>query len=511
MNLNNLRSLIYKKYLLFLLLIFSAVTKLAIILPNTIPFSFDHGKDSLAILHMIKTFSPKLIGPWTSIPGLYFGPGWYYLLAPFYIIGNGNPVFAVLAMIILNLATIWIAYKYFGKLEAFILTTAPIWTIISRSAWNPFPMPFLMFVILTVLKNKEFKKESLFLIWFCVSLSFHFSSAYSVFYLIIIPIIIIYRIIKYKYKLSFKLIIYSVFGFLLPFVFQLLFELKHNFIETKSILNYISLNESDPLKTPFIQIIKSSLGEFKLAIFPEIINYPVLNKIVYLYCLFILVLGIIYSIKKKVKFDWEYLLFILIPIIGFFKLHFNLWYVYAMLPVVLIFFSKILNSLSKVFLYTFLSLLFLTPIFNLYHYHYSTKESILHSRQALPIKEVAIERIRQLSEGKSFSSYHYVPDIYDFSYQYLYFWKAFSKGWKLPYEFSYEPGKNDYIPEKAELMKKVNIFEESPKYIFYIVEKPENEEFLQQWWNRQKYEKIIHKEKLSDDVMLYQALPKNKI
>ena len=145
-----------KKYdLIIFLIIFSLFTKSILIIPNNIPFSFDHGKDSIAILHMVKTFSPKLIGPWTSIPGLFFGPAWYYLLGPVYFLTNGNPVSAVFTMIALNLVTIYLAYKHFGKLEAVVFATADAFIILSTSAWNPFPAPLLMLIILIILKKKK--------------------------------------------------------------------------------------------------------------------------------------------------------------------------------------------------------------------------------------------------------------------------------------------------------------------------------------------------------------------
>ena len=81
--------------------------------------------------------------------------------------------------------------------------------------------------------------------------------------------------------------------------------------------------------------------------------------------------------------------------------------------------------------------------------HFDHEQSYLAKHRAfLPIKVKALEKIDELSEKKSYSSYHYVPDIYDYSYQYLYFQKAF-KGKKLPYEFSYQPGETKYIKEKA--------------------------------------------------------------
>src|SRR3989344_6959022 len=103
---------------MFWLLAWAAFTRLPLIISGIIPFSFDHGRDSLAVLHLIKTLNPVFIGPWTSIPGLFFGPSWYYLLTPAYFLSQGNPVSAVWLMFFLGLIQIALAYKYFGVYEA---------------------------------------------------------------------------------------------------------------------------------------------------------------------------------------------------------------------------------------------------------------------------------------------------------------------------------------------------------------------------------------------------------
>lgn len=185
---NRLKSFFHKFFLeklLLFLLFFVIGTRIPYLLDNAVAFGFDHGKDSLAVLHMILLRSPKLIGPWTSIPGLYFGPGWYYLLAPAYFLTGLNPVSAVYVMILLLLIQVFLAYKFFGKIYAIIITSAPFWLIISTSAWNPFPMPLLTLVILIVLdlvkKDKRLSLKRTAVLGIASSLGFHFSTAYAIF------------------------------------------------------------------------------------------------------------------------------------------------------------------------------------------------------------------------------------------------------------------------------------------------------------------------------------------
>src|SRR3989344_2214997 len=128
--------------MMWLLLVFAAALRLAYISQYSFPFMYDHARDSIEVMHMIRTHSPRLIGPRASIDGLYFGPGWYYLIAIPYAI-SAHPIAPVILMIGLVLLQIILWYRYFGLPEAVIASTAITWIWISTSAWNPFPMTLL--------------------------------------------------------------------------------------------------------------------------------------------------------------------------------------------------------------------------------------------------------------------------------------------------------------------------------------------------------------------------------
>ncbi len=115
---------------------------------QTVAFTFDHGKDSLAVMDLVTSLSPKLIGPWTSIPGLYFGPAWYYLLAPMHWLLNFHPLAGPITMMLLGLVQLILVYKYFGKLAALIVLTTPLWFMTTASAWNPYPLTLASWFVL---------------------------------------------------------------------------------------------------------------------------------------------------------------------------------------------------------------------------------------------------------------------------------------------------------------------------------------------------------------------------
>src|SRR3989344_8541555 len=100
------------------LLAWVALTRLPWLLSGTFLFGFDQGRDAVAVLHLIKTLNPVFIGPWTSIPGLFFGPAWYYLLAPTYLLTQGHPLAGPVTMFVLCLVGITLTYKYLGAYEA---------------------------------------------------------------------------------------------------------------------------------------------------------------------------------------------------------------------------------------------------------------------------------------------------------------------------------------------------------------------------------------------------------
>jgi len=490
-----------KKWLI-LLLLFAAATRLPYIFPNTIPFSFDHGKDSIAVLHLIKTYSLKFIGPWTSIPGLFFGPGWYYLLAPAYIIANGHPLSGPILMLILGLIQIWLAYKYLGKEEAIIMATAPIWIILSTGAANPFPMTLITLLILILLKQIEKKRKislkQIIYLGLLISLGFHFSSALAIFYVVIIPLILLIR----KIKLGIKKITAGIVAFFVPFIPQLLFEVKNNFLQFKSLIAYFTEGESQNITPGKISVVNQSvLHELGLGILPEI-------GWLYYLATGLLITSLIYTlIKKKLWPFWlEIGILIIVPTIGFWFLHYNVWYVYGLLPIAVATAGYVLRSAPKLITIPYFVLLFIFPFYGLYqHYNVSVK-TVKNGRSFLPIKMKVLEYVYQQAGNKPFSSYQYTPEIYDYDYQYLYFWQAF-KGKPLPVEFSYKPGEISYVTEKTDLLKKFPKNNNEPEKIFLIIGKPENKYHypLNEWLGNIKYKKIVNKKVFSEEVEVWEV------
>ena len=474
-----------KNWSIVALLVYAFLIRAVYPLTESFVFRFDHGKDSLAVMDLILNGNLKFVGPWTSIPGLFFGPAWYYFLGICYLIGNLTPVAGIWGMIGLILWQIWLMDKYFGKLPAVIIATGSLWITISSSAWNPYPLPLVSLGLIIILKKlieknekKDGQKEQLkwylkqfFWLGFLMALGLHFSSAYAVFYLLIIPAAIGIG----KIKINWQRIIAAGAGFLVPSIPQILFELKNNFMEIRAVFDYLfnaeSSRASENYSLPFI--LKSSLGEMKNALIPDLrLGSESLTQTVNLILLIgflILTLGAIVVFCKKHRSDFKkdraFLLilglFIFIPLIGISLLHFNIWYLLGLLPAVVILITYFWKTLPKKIILGWMLIVLIIPIINLYHFfNYDVNDFFANDYMFFKPTKNAIEAIKKDVGNRNFAVFTFVPDIYDFSWQYLWLLGA-TKGEKLPVYFAYQKEAPIYAKEKPALMERFNYEENS--------------------------------------------------
>lgn len=81
---------------------------------NFLTFGYDQARDAIVSQSILKG-DLKIQGPPASTPGLYHGVFYYYLLAPAYLVGHGNPVSVVYWIAFLNSLTVFIVF-YLGYL-----------------------------------------------------------------------------------------------------------------------------------------------------------------------------------------------------------------------------------------------------------------------------------------------------------------------------------------------------------------------------------------------------------
>lgn len=489
----------------------SLLTRMLPALYRLVPFGFDHGKDSLAILGMIVGHTPKLIGPWTSIPGVFFGPGWYYLLLPGYILTNGDPISAVYTLIILSVIQALLVWKIWGITPALLIILAPLYIITSTSAWNPYPMTLLTSMLLAITwitaKKQELSLVHALILGLTAGLGFHFSAAYAIFY---IPFVLAAPII-FRTKKPFLSVLIILGGVISAFIPQLLFELRHSFVQSIALLRYFSAGEPHALSlTKVAQVLHVISKELSLAVFPRMNGGSTILNYFNLGIMIVLSVAFCYLFfqwwKKRDTWQrqwciWSVLFLIIIPTIGYFFLHFNVWYVYGMAPVLTVLTGLIVARTSRPIFVAILTLFVVITSWNLYHY--VTIEIPVHnnSKTMLKTKESVLNYIVHSAQGRSFAVFTYVPDIYDYSYKYLWYRQAYN-GDVFPTTVSYMPNAPEYSTDESILSSLTANTGNMPELTFYVIEQPSDSELYQQWWSAQIYGEVLSEEIIGSDVLV---------
>ncbi|MBU1199945.1 hypothetical protein KJ953_00245 [Patescibacteria group bacterium] len=226
--------------LVILTLLFSSLIRTIEVSNNNFAFTSDQARDMLDIRHMVVSKIPKIVGPTTSINGVFLGPFWYYFNLPAFIIGHGNPATLVYWNIFCYQLTGFLIWLYFKKknqtlavVTSILFLLMPTGFSVTRYVWNANPMPmftalFLLLVFDIIYKPSKIKKISLGII------SGLFLQVEAAFAIIFLPFSLI-LLSKQKHKLN--NIKHFLFGFLPTLIPQVIFELRHNFIMTKTFFN----------------------------------------------------------------------------------------------------------------------------------------------------------------------------------------------------------------------------------------------------------------------------------
>ena len=491
---------------LILILLLALFLRLPWILKDLFIFVFDMGRDMLWVRDIVILKKPYLIGPWGSLEGVFFGPLWYYLLSiPFKITG-GDPKGSVLLTLFFNLLTIFLSFVFgkkikserFGFLIAFLLAISPLMMNISTFAFiaNLLPLTTLIFIYSLYMclrvnknrmKNRQSKRKFLMLAVLTASFNFHFEPPMAVFTTLTLFFFAILK--SKKLKLGFKDLILAVVFFSLPFVPQMIFELRHNFLQTKSLIKYFKgENESLGGKLAFLPRVINRLEKF-IEIFGRSVFSA--NRFLVIICFFLTGL-FVWKIYKKSNLNIKNLIFVLsfsllIPFLGFiflFPPELKGWYLYGIAVIYGWFVALVFDFLlekGKIFsriIYMVFFMMFTTNIFAFL----KTKNIFSSSQQEnaglLRNQKRAIDWTYQDAEEKPFKVFVYTPPIYDYHYQYMFWWYGQKKYGYLPEEYSYLPGETAYVNFKEHY--------NNPKFretdLIYLIIEPENVESRLQGW-----------------------------
>ncbi len=466
--------------ILILVVVASTLIKGAEVMNGNFPFTTDQGRDMVDIRHMVVTLSPRLVGPTTSINGVLLGPFWYYFnLIPF-VIGGGDPSFIVYWQITwyqISVLALWFVLKRksqsLASIISILLLLMPLGFNTARYFWNANSMPFftIFYFAALILAVQNKSNRNLVMLGLISGLAMQIEAAFGI---IFFPFAFLYFTVchsrpdRESIKVKFIKILPLILGFFVTLLPQILFELKHGFIMTKILLAEMGgKGEMLGEKISFAERLVQRKEHFMQLVLQSSHLPP--NYVPYLYLTgLVICVSIFIWFKKKSKTDeskfWLLSLsFVLFSAIFYlvFPQKLKIWYTLGLSVPMAIFLGSFLNFLLE---RKALALKAISMVFIGLTLYYALKSQIDYTtyvafkpsndRSNLKNELAAIDWVYESAKGKGFKVYSYLPSVYDFPYNHLFWWYGTQKYGYQPFETAYLPGQPEYIRDVDKLWTK---------------------------------------------------------
>lgn len=358
--------------LFFVLIIFNILLSAYWLLQEDFHYDLDVSRDFLVMDDIVKNNHLTLLGPRSgAIPGVFHGPLWFYVNLPAFLIGGGNPLvvgwFWFFLSIIFLLIVFWVAMKLFdSKVALLSVLLLSVNSIINPSIglknfYNPYGAVFLtplffwwFYRYITTLKVK-------YLIFnlFTLGLIIQFQMAFGVPILIIVTIFLSTFILRKK-KLSHFI---SYVSLLIPLSSFIVFDLKHNGLQTQAIIQYFSHKDSflPGLFERLFERLRSLIFEFYDLFIPGKNIFTVFYSI---FTISTFIFAFYKSINSDRRIYWLFAyLFLGFWIISLFYRGGIGNYFWQFLPLIIIIFSSFFNYLNRKIFIIFFTLAYLINLY----------------------------------------------------------------------------------------------------------------------------------------------------
>lgn len=412
-----------KIFLLFIL-VFSLFLPIYYLIVNTIVFHTDIARDFLLIEDIVKNKPFTLIGPRSGgIPGVFHGPLWLYVNVPIFLISKGNPVaisyFWLFLYFIFLFICFLVAKKLFKNKEIPLLTVvllAASQVISVRQLFNPFGALFLSPVFFLLIYKYFLKSRflDLLLSLLVLGLMIQFQMAFAVPLLVLTVIVVCRQIIKNKkfnHLLAFLILIIPLSSFIL-------FDLKHQFIQTKSVINYLTGKENTgKVKLSLFLLIFDRLKQIFFTNTSLITNESIFLLIVFLFILWTTIPRILKEKDKRKKLIYQL----------FFNFYLGYWFLtlfyrgeiwgYYFWPIAIIFSSFVDYFKDKRVFYVFFLVIIGVNLLNASKDVFTSSSMIKLYGGSWKFYDEISQKIYK-EENSEFGYYIFSPDLFGYSWRY---------------------------------------------------------------------------------------------
>lgn len=237
-----------KAYLAIVIILFALALWLRFdgVFTKSFAFTYDVGRDMLALASLSHGHI-SLIGFTTGLPGVFYGPWWYWILLPSFLLGGGNPQFVagfIALSGILTVLFITLLGKKIGgpflSITALALTAVSGQLIsVSSQIWNPNLAPLWLSLVLLIIYALTHEKSHKKILMLFISLGLLVGLLFEaeiVFGTLFVLGFLVFLLCYFFKQLRVENILSFIFGFIIILSPRLLFELRHNFLMTRTIL-----------------------------------------------------------------------------------------------------------------------------------------------------------------------------------------------------------------------------------------------------------------------------------
>lgn len=279
-------------------------------------FLADQASDSQKVLDMLRG-KFTLLGPITSVGGFYNGPIVYYLTYPFYLLLRGDPIAGTVFQSTLSILTMPLLYligkklknEKAGLLAGFLFAVSPLMIDYSRAAFNTYPAIFFSTLIIYLFLLVLGRYNGLIALALGIMVGWVIQMHY--FAVVFLFFVFLYPFFFKKSRLPFSYYVFVSCGFMLGIAPFLLFEFRHQFLNTQLFFKYLTLKKPEE-RNPIYNT---------LYIWPYVTGRLLFGKQFVIGLIgFVLIIAstVIMFVKKRVKsLSVFILLFILVFLTGF--------------------------------------------------------------------------------------------------------------------------------------------------------------------------------------------------
>lgn len=254
------------------ILVVAALLRFPLVSQGFFAYTFDQGRDLLEVSKIVDDFNLTLIGPTTGLQGIFYGPWWYYFLSPIFFITGGNPLAMTLVFATIGEVTVVLLYLLTKKITGIIPVALAVAAISAMSQpfitsssqmWSPSLVLPLM-VVYVFLLTKIFKKPKplLFLLLGLISgLILDSGAAFGA----ALTLSTIIAGLFFRNFFSVKNYGFYFIGLLAVFSPRILFDLRNDFLITKSVAAWLLSPTIYQEKIPLLERATNRLDIFWLS------------------------------------------------------------------------------------------------------------------------------------------------------------------------------------------------------------------------------------------------------